>query len=238
MKIITSTSMLALMGMSFIMLNNCGSDTNTSSEEDSSFSPEQDGSASYLAILAQPPFGYPVAPGIIPPFVNIEVACGDGVDNDGDGLVDCMDIVDCGIHPVCSEFGPPLPDIRNDRSITVYPNGLLVPEDVAFLNKLSARHDNPYGIETLFPYFEHDCYISPLHQDPFYNIPLGEPLIAGPDGPIGPQLTPEAPAVFFGPRAGLINECGWGEDLIFRDDDNHSHRRVNRGDDDDNGPVR
>ena len=203
---------------------------------DTTFSPEQNGSAADLAILGQPPFGYQVAPGIVAPIFNIETACYDGWDNDGDGLVDCQDD-DCSIHPECSEFGPPLPDIRNSRSITIYPNGMLVPEDVAFLNTRAARADNYFGVNSFFPYNGKDCWISPKHQDPYYNIPLGEPLVVGPDGPIGPLLNPNAPAAFFGPRAGLINECGWGEELIFHnwdsgtfhhDDDGKGHRKHHR----------
>jgi hypothetical protein len=216
--IVSKLAKLALLGTSFIMLNNCGSKQESTGETASSFNPEQNGSASDLAILGQPPFGYQVAPGIIAPIDNIETACLDGWDNDGDGLVDCQDN-DCHIFPECSEYGPPLPDIRNSRSITIYPNGMLVPEDVAFLNTRTTRYDNPYGNR---PYFEEglrDCYIIPEIQDPYYNIPLGEPSLAGPDGPIGPQLNPIAPVVLFGPRAGLINQCGWGDDLMFR---NHS----------------
>ena len=218
-------AMLALLSTSFIALNNCGSKTDSTGE--TTFSPKENGSAADLAILGQPPFGYPVAPGIIAPIFNIETACYDGWDNEGDGLVDCMD-PDCAIHPECSEFGPPLPDIRNSRSITVYPNGILVPEDVAFLNTRSARADNPYGISHFFPYDGRDCWISPRQQDPYYNIPLGEPLIAGPDGPIGPLLNPAAPLAYFGPRAGLINQCANTDDLLFRSDDDDFHHDTKR----------
>lgn len=230
---ISKYAMLALLGTSFIVLNNCGSKEASTGETQATFNPEQNGSASDLAILGQPPFGYRVAPGIVAPLFNIETECYDGVDNDGDGLVDCMDN-DCAIWPECSEFGPPLPDIRNSRALTIYPNGFLVPEDVAFLSTRSARADNPFGLNHFFPSHGKDCWVSPALHDPYYNIPLGEPLVVGPDGPIGPVLNPENTAVFFGPRAGLINECGWGEELIFRsfdddsfhsDDDGHHHKR-------------
>jgi len=220
--------MLALLSTSFIALNNCGHKTASSGE--TTFSPKENGSAADLAILGQPPFGYSVAPGIIPPLFNIETACYDGVDDDGDGLVDCWD-PDCAIHPECSEFGPPLPDIRNSRSVTIYPNGALVAEDVAFLNTRAARADNYYGISHFFPYDGRDCWISPRQQDPYYNIPLGEPLVAGPDGPIGPLLNPVAPLAYFGPRAGLINQCANTDSLLFRsDDDDFHHDGPDRGD--------
>jgi hypothetical protein len=220
-------AMLALLCTSFIALNNCGSKTESSGE--TTFSPQENGSASDLAILGQPPFGYPVAsPLVVPPIFNIETACYDGWDNEGDGLVDCQD-PDCAIFPECSEFGPPLPDLRNSRSITVYPNGVLVPEDVVFLNTRSARADNPYGLDSFFPYDGRDCWISPREQDPYFNIPLGEPLVVGPDGPIGPQLSPAAPLAYFGPRAGLINQCGWTDELFFRSDDDDGGAAVNTG---------
>ncbi|MEZ4772906.1 MAG: FG-GAP-like repeat-containing protein [Bacteroidia bacterium] len=42
-----------------------------------------------------------------------EINCGDGIDNDGDGLIDCFD-TDCGGTPACADFyyGVPIPDCQ------------------------------------------------------------------------------------------------------------------------------
>jgi len=79
-----------------------------------------------------------------------------------------------------------------------------------------------------------DCWVDPRRQNPYFNIPPGEALINGPDGPIGPQINPNAAIAYWGPRAGLINLCGFSSDIMFfhRDDDNggRSHERESHHD--------
>lgn len=227
---LTKYAMLALMSTSFIALNNCGDRQDSTSE--SEFTPGNEENADYVL---GPPFGYPVIAPSLPRLVEtIERACHNGVDDDGNGLTDCMD-PNCAIHPECSEWGPPLDKFKNSRALTVFPNGLLVPEDIVIL-KARGRfaHEDPSMLtDIFFPGRTTDCWVLPQVQDPYYNIPLGEPLIAGFNGPIGPQLNPAAgAAAIFGPRAGLINECRWGQDFLFwhaqddgDDDFNHNHHR-------------
>ncbi|HXW60008.1 MAG TPA: hypothetical protein VEK06_00570, partial [Myxococcota bacterium] len=119
--------------------------------------------------------------------------------------------------------------------LTVYPNGLLVPEDIVILKaKGRFAHEDPSMLtDIFFPGRTTDCWVLPQVQDPYYNIPLGEPLVTGFNGPIGPQILPAAgAAAVFGPRAGLINECRFGDDFLFwhaqddgDDDFNHIHHR-------------
>ena len=47
----------------------------------------------------------------VPPAV--PEVCNDGIDNDGDGLVDCDDWTDCNQDPVCAEPDPPVDDGDN-----------------------------------------------------------------------------------------------------------------------------
>lgn len=217
--IMTKYAMLALFSTSFIALNNCGNQSNSS--EDQAYKTEENGSASDLAILASPPAGYPVYKGVVLPIDNVETMCVDGTDDDGDGLVDCADN-DCHIHPECSQFGPPLEELENSRSLTVYPNGILVPEDVVFEKTRGADDDDQHrwNRSNFFPASITDCWIRPLEQDPYDFIQLGHPLVAGPAGPIGPQFG-AVPGIV-GPRRGLINECEEGTDIFeyHMDDDN------------------
>lgn len=219
-SIMTKYAMLALFSASFIALNNCG---NHSNSEDTAYKAEQNGAASDLAILASPPAGYPVTLDAVLPILSVETTCGDGTDNDGDGLVDCADN-DCHVHPECSEFGPPLEELDNSRSLTIYPNGIIVPEDVVFLKGRAYDQDDEHSSwqrNAMFATSIKDCWIDPLMQDPYNFVALGEPLAAGPQGPIGPQLNPKVPFVV-GPRRGLIDECEEGTDLFefHFDDDN------------------
>lgn len=228
---ITKYSLLVLLSTSFIALNNCGNQEVSTSEQD--FTPANGENADYL-IVSGPPAGYPVEAPLPVPAESIEFACHNGVDDDGNGLVDCQD-PNCAIHPECSEWGPPLDKFKNSRALTVYPNGFLVPEDIVIL-KARGRfsHQDPSMLtDHFFPGRTTDCWVLPQVQDPYYNIPLGEPLIAGFNGPIGPQMLEAAgAAAVFGPRAGLINECRWGQDFLFwhaqddgDDDFHHRHRR-------------
>lgn len=218
-SIMTKYAMLVLFSASFIALNNCGNQSNSS--EDQAYKAEQNGSASDLAIIASPPAGYPAYTGAVLPAESVETSCGDGVDNEGDGLTDCEDN-DCAIHPECSQFGPPLEELDNGRALTVYPNGILVPEDVVFLKERGADDDDQHrwNRTNFFPSAFKDCWIRPLEQDPYDFIPLGDPLVAGPAGPIGPQYG-AVPAIV-GPRRGFINECEEGTGLFeaHMDDDN------------------
>ena len=218
---LTDLAMLMLFAGSFIGINNCGS--RTSSTDDATFEVQENGTSD-LAIAPGPLSAYGrngVYAGY--PTLYIETTCGNGHDDDGDGLTDCED-TDCHIHPECAEFGPPLEEIINSRAITVYPNGLVVPEDLAILKARGNDDDDFNGWErdNFFAYNQRDCWVSPREQDPYFNIPLGEALVAGPDGPVGPLLDPASTVAFFGPRAGLINECEYGTDLMFHhmDDDN------------------
>lgn len=220
--------MLALLSTSFIALNNCGNRQDSTSEE---FNPANGENADYL-ILPPGPAGYPVQAPVAVPVESIEFACHNGYDDDGNGLTDCED-PNCAIHPECAEWGPPLDKLKNSRGLTVYPNGYLVPEDIVIL-KTRGRfaHEDPSMLtDIFFPGRTTDCWLLPQVQDPYFNIPLGEPLVAGFNGAIGPQRNPAAEAAaVFGPRAGLINECRWGEDFLFwhaqddGDDDFHSRR--------------
>lgn len=47
----------------------------------------------------------------IDPLCVSEAACGDGADNDGDGLTDCADTVDCALTPECQHIPPPPEDV-------------------------------------------------------------------------------------------------------------------------------
>jgi hypothetical protein len=210
---------LAALSASVIALNNCGHRTDSTSDQ--SYTAKENGSASDLAILSIPPNGYPVAGGVYAPSAPIETNCNDGVDNDGDGLVDCMD-TDCQIHPECSEFGPPISDIINSRATTIYPNGILIPEDVAFLKVRGVRADDSHHWQRteFFPSYAKDCWVRPLVQDPYYNIDLNTAAVAGHLGAVGPGGAYRGLNAF-GPRAGLINECEPGTDLFeyFMDND-------------------
>lgn len=243
MTIVTKYAMLALLSASFIALNNCGS-TDVESTTERSVVQDQSVSASDYAILGLP-WGYPNLLGFglgFGPLVPVEINCNDGTDDDGDGWPDCMD-PDCHVHPECSAWGPPLEEVVNGRALTVYPNGIVVPEEVALLNARGADDDDAHGWQrdNFFATKQKDCWIDPKYQDPYYSIPLGEPLIVGPFGPIGPQLAPN-PAAFnwFGPRAGLIEECEFGTDLMTHhmDDDNGAGAGAAGDTDDDDGGIR
>jgi hypothetical protein len=230
MNIVTKYAMLALFTSSFIALNNCGNQTGSTKDE--AFGKEQSGEASDYAILGGPFFGYPNITGPFP-FEPVETICGNGVDDDGDGLVDCMDS-DCWVHPECSEWGPPLEEHINGRALTVYPNGILVPEDYVILKARGADDDDAHRWQrtNFFSVDPKDCWIDPRVQDPYASkIPLGEPFLLGWDGPIGPLLFPELafygwdwPFGTWGPRRGLIDECEFGTDIMFfnADDDDGS----------------
>jgi hypothetical protein len=270
MKIVTKYAMLALITTSFVALNNCGNQSN--GQDELSVNQEENGPASDFAILGGPPIGYPPPIVGVPPFP-VEINCNDGADNNGNGLVDCMD-PDCHVHPECAEWGPPLEELINERSLTVYPNGIIVPEDVVFLKARGADDDDAHGWRRnqFFASHQKDCWIDPKYMDPYYHIPLGEPLVTGPDGPIGPQLFPSpaypyygplaplapplaagpgtppiapppffpAPFAFFGPKAGLINECERGTGLMdhHMDDDNNAGAGAAGDRDDDDGGIR
>lgn len=235
MRIVTKYAMLALFSASFIALNNCGNQSSSNVE-----TPVSEGTvdaAADYAILAPPAIGYP-ALAFEGPWVPIEGNCDDGTDDDGDGLTDCMDN-DCHAHVECAEFGPPLEELVNGRALTVYPNGLLVPEDYVILNTRGADDDDAHGWQrdNFFATSQKDCWIDPRVQDPYSFIPLGEPLIAGPYGPVGPQLFPDHVLPVFGPRRGLIEECEFGTDLMFHhtDDDNGAGAGAAGDTDDDDG---
>src|SRR5579871_2175341 len=132
MRIVTKFAMLALLALSFIALNNCGHQSGSTSED---FTADENGPAADYAIYgAAVPLGYQgigyypglYAPGA--PLVPVETDCTNGVDDDGDGFKDCSDD-DCQVWPRCSEFGPPITELENSRARTIYPNGILVPED-------------------------------------------------------------------------------------------------------------
>ncbi|HXW53700.1 MAG TPA: hypothetical protein VEL47_06315 [Myxococcota bacterium] len=227
MRIVTKYAMLAFLAASFIALNNCGNQSGTTSEPGNGT--EQNGPASDLAIYgASAPLGYqgvvayPGIPEPLPVFP-VETNCSNGVDDDGDGLKDCMDD-DCQVWPRCSQFGPPLEELYDSRALTVYPNGIIVPEDVVFLKARGVDDDDGFGwLRTnFFPTTTTDCWVDPRRSNPYFNIPLGEALINGPDGAIGPQLFPDQAVAFWGPRAGLIDLCGFSTELLFHpmDDDN------------------
>lgn len=220
--------MLVLLSASFIALNNCGNRENLTTDKE--FSPANEENADYL-ILSGPPGGYPVVAPVAVPVETIEFACHNGVDDDGNGLTDCAD-PNCAIHPECAEWGPPLDKLKNSRALTVYPNGFLVPEDVVILKSRGrfSSQDPRMLTDIFFPGRVTDCWVYPQWQDPYFNIPLGDPLIAGFNGPIGPGISPEAEATaVFGPRAGLINECRFGDDFLFwnNDDGDDEGRRRN-----------
>jgi hypothetical protein len=246
MRSVTKYAMLVSFMTSFIALNNCGNQSSSSNQE--KVSEEQNGPAADFAIIGGPPIGYPGFYGpfgypglpLALPFFPIEVNCDDGTDDDGDGLTDCQDN-DCHVHPECSEWGPPLEELINERSLTVYPNGIIIPEDIALLKARGADDDDAHGWQrdNFFAAHQKDCWIDPRYQDPYFFIPLGEALVAGPDGPIGPSLYPPEAVVYFGPRAGLINECEFGTDLMFHhmDDDNGAGAGAAGDTEDDEGGI-
>lgn len=238
MRIVTRYAMLALFLASFVALNNCGNRSGTTS--DTVINHDQNGPASDFIFLPGPPAGYPDIYGF-GPFDTVEIQCENGVDDDGNGLTDCEDDA-CHVHPECSEWGPPLEELINGRGLTVYPNGLIIPEDYVVLKGRGADDDDAHGWQrdNFFPSHQGDCWIDPKYDDPYYNIPLGEALVAGPDGPIGPQLFPPFAVAHFGPRAGLINECEFGTDIMFHhmDDDNGAGAGAAGDTDDDDGGIK
>jgi hypothetical protein len=237
MKIVTKSAMLVLFFASLIALNNCGKQSETITSEEIVSQPASETAsetAADYAILGGVPLIYPNIVAAVP-FITIETQCFNGVDDDGNGFTDCED-PNCHVHPECAEFGPPLEEIYASRGVTVYPNGLVVPEEIAILKQRAVDDDDTYGyIRTKFfnnkPY---DCWIDPLLQDPYYFVPLGEALIAGYEGPVGPQLFPNQAIAYWGPRAGLINECEWGTELWEwrHDDDNDYAAAAGLSDDD------
>lgn len=234
MTMITKYALLALLTTSVIALNNCG---HRSDSTENALTEVKNGDASDNIILPGPPIGYP-APFVEYPVVPIEVQCGNGVDDDGDGLPDCAD-ADCHVHPECSEWGPPLEELENGRSIVVHPNGLITNEDVVFLKARGNDDDDAHGWQrdNFFATSQKDCWVDPRYQDPYFNIPLGEALVAGPAGPVGPALFPNFAVAYWGPRAGLIDECEFGTELLFHhmDDDNGAGAGAAGDTDDDEG---
>lgn len=212
--------MLALFSASFIALNNCGNQS-ASTNEPEVVSEEQNTPAADYAALIGPPITYPVPLGPIP-YDTVEINCNNGIDDDGNGWTDCMDI-NCQVHPECSEWGPPLEEMKNGRSLVLYPNGLLTAEDYLILNTRGVDDDDGImePVTTLFPRRLHDCWINPREQDPYSFVALGEPLITSPLGPVGPQLFPDQTMPIFGPRRGLIEECNFPANIMFHnlDDD-------------------
>lgn len=234
MRRVTKYAMLALFSASFIALNNCGNQTASTDKT----SNHDNGQASDFALVGTPPIAIVPGPLDVPiPIFGVEIDCNNGMDDDGDGAPDCMDVHDCGIHPECSEWGPPLEELINSRATTVWPNGIIVPEDVVFLKARGADDDDAHGWQrdNFFAHHQKDCWIDPRYQDPYFFIGLGEPLIADPLGPTGPLTS--APFPYFGPRAGLINECEFGTDLMFHhmDDDNGAGAGAAGDTDDDEG---
>lgn len=235
MKIISKSATLASFLASLVAINNCSKQSEPSFSEVTTQAVDE--TAADYAILGGAPLIYPNLVSAVPS-ITIEVNCNDGVDNDGNGFTDCYD-TNCHVHPECAEFGPPLEEVINDRALTVYPNGLVVPEDIAILKERAVDDDDTYGyIRTkFFQNKPHDCWIDPLLMDPYYFVPMGEALVAGPDGPIGPQLFPNQATAYFGPRAGLINECEWGSELWewkYDDDNDYAAGAGLIVDDDDN----
>lgn len=211
--------MLALLTTSFIALNNCGNQSGSTSEK--ATSENQNGPAADYAILPGPPLGYPGVATVLPA-TPIETQCFNGVDDDGDGLPDCMD-PDCSVHPECSQWGPPIPGLTNSAALTVYPNGLIAQEDVVFLGKRGFGN-NHWTRTQLFERNNsiRNCFIDLRQADPYYFVPMGEALIASPEGPVGPQLIPSQAVSYFGPRGGLIPICNVDADILMfpnRDDD-------------------
>ncbi len=238
MRIVTKYAMLALFSASFIALNNCGNQSGSSSEH--AINNDQETTANDPAsdyVILAPPISYPGME-FAGPLVPVETNCNDGTDNDGDGLVDCED-TDCHIHPECAQFGPPLENLVNGRGLTVYPNGILTAEDYVIANTRGVDDDDAHGWlrNNFFATQQKDCWIDPRIQDPYSFVALGEPLVAGPLGPIGPQLYPDQVLPVFGPRRGLIEECEWGTDLMFHhtDDDNGAGAGAAGDTDDDDG---
>jgi hypothetical protein len=233
---LTKYATLAFLASCLATLNNCGSKT-AKHEEHSSINAEN--SADYYNGIV-PIFRTPIVEPL-PPYEFLETNCNDGHDDDGDGLVDCQDN-DCHIHPECSEFGPPLEEHRNSRGTVVYPNGILAVEDIVIRNGRPFDDDDneAWPANGFCAHRQKDCWIRPVEQDPYYLIPLGEPLLAGFLGPIGPQVDPSSAVAYFGPRAGLINECEIGTDIMFHhtdDDDGHGagaggDNHINENDDD------
>lgn len=210
---------LLLFGGSLLMVSNCSKDSASDT-----FNVQEDQAADYYAKEPVPIFRTPVVNPALVAEQFTEYNCNDGYDNNGNGLVDCMDPA-CSIHPECSEWGAPLEEVINSRGTTVYPNGLLTVEDIAIRNARPFDDDDNHDwlANGFFALRQKDCWVAPVYQDPYYNIPLGEPLVVGPFGPIGPQLDPAAAAFrVFGPRAGLINECEDAADIMWHhvDDDN------------------
>lgn len=211
--------MLVLLTTSFIALNNCGNQSGSNSEK--ATSEDQNGPAADFAILAGPPPGPGVA--TLLPATPIETQCFNGIDDDGDGMPDCMD-ADCSVQPECSQWGPPIPGLVNSAALTIYPNGLIAQEDVVFLGKRAFDDDNTWTRTRLFDTGDgpRNCFIDLRQSDPYYFVPMGEALIASPEGPVGPQLVPSQAINYFGPRAGLIPICNVDADYLMfpnRDDD-------------------
>lgn len=225
---LTEIALLLLAGASFIGLANCGESINLTDKE------FQLSDSSDLSIAPGPLSAYSqlTAYGSFIPYLYIETNCDNGHDDNGNGLVDCED-PDCHIHPECSEFGPPLGELYNTRAITIYPNGVLVPEDLVIAVGRGNDDDDLYNWQRnkFFQTTTYDCVVDPYVQDPYYNIPLGEGLVDGPYGPVGPLLDPAAVTGFFGPRAGGITECGPSYSVFgrFYDDDDYTYDDEGRG---------
>jgi hypothetical protein len=244
----TKVAWLAVFTTSFLGLNNC---SNRSDSADSLPGVESASEniinvphmANYpgAAPLLGPVAPYVVAPAVpfqpLMPFYDglgffaAETQCFDAIDNNGDGDVDCADRTCQILHSECSEWGPADGVLQNGDATTVYPSGALVQETLLTRNTRNVDDDDPdsWVHNNYFDNHPSECWINPMLQDPYDFILPTDPLIAGPFGPIGP-LGPGA-VVAYGPRAGLINECGPrdAESLIYwhSDDDN--------GDNDDDG---
>ena len=235
---LNNLAMLVISMASFIAINNCGN--RTASNE--SFELLQEGNSDLAA--AAGPINYPVgsiangtyAGGV--PFLYVETACQDGLDEDGNGLTDCQDPACQATHVECSLYGPSWP-MEYSSGIVSYPSGAIALEELFISPERGSRYDdyvNGWMENEFFPNARlRDCWIDIYSQDIDAYTALGEPLVNGRFGAVDPASS----FVMYNegePRRGLINECGFGYDLMFyhSDDDNNYYN----DEDDDNDERR
>lgn len=246
----TKVAWLAAFATSFLSINNCSDHSDATSEENFAVESASDNYTNGIAVAGYPGSAlglYPnalnanlpligayefVKPPLVGPFpFPTETHCADGIDNNGNGLTDCED-PNCEVRSECSEWGPPLSELKDGDALTVYPTGLISQEKYVIRSERDTDDDDlkhGYNDNGFFASRPSDCWISPVVQDPY--------AIGGPGIP-GPLFGYEAFHAFVYSGRGLYEECGLGSGLLdYRYDDDNGASAAGTNDHDDEGDA-